>query len=58
LTLRLGGESGLFAVLGPALLAFTSVVITGLVLATVRGLRQGTLLAPEPVAAIQPASAS
>lgn len=58
LTLRLGGDSGLFAVLGPALLAFASVVITGLVLATVRGLRQGTLLAPEPVAAIQPASAS
>lgn len=58
LTLRLGGDSGLFAVLGPALLAFTSVVITGLVLATVRGLRQGTLLAPEPVAAIQPVGAS
>ncbi len=36
------------------LLAITTIVITWLVLATVRGLRQGTLLAPEPVAQIAP----
>ncbi|MEW6694523.1 Tellurite resistance protein TehA [Tepidimonas thermarum] len=39
------------------LLALTSVVITALVLATVKGLRNGTLLAPEPVAPVVPASA-
>jgi len=38
------------------LLAITTIVITWLVLATVRGLRQGTLLAPEPVAQIAPAA--
>ena len=38
------------------LLAITSIVIVWLVLATVRGLRQGTLLAPEPVAQIAPAT--
>lgn len=32
------------------LLALTSVVVAALVLATIKGLRQGTLLAPEPVA--------
>jgi tellurite resistance protein len=57
LTLRLAGPTGLFAVLAPLLLALTSLVIVGLCLATVRGLRQGTLLAPEPVASIQPATA-
>ena len=36
------------------LLAITTIVITWLALATVRGLRQGTLLAPEPVAQIAP----
>jgi tellurite resistance protein len=56
LTLRLAGPTGLFAVLAPLLLALTSLVIVGLCLATVRGLRQGTLLAPEPVASIQPAA--
>lgn len=34
------------------LLALVSVVIAALVLATVKGLRQGTLLAPEPVAPV------
>lgn len=34
------------------LLAITSVVLVGLTLATVKGLRAGTLLAPEPVATI------
>jgi tellurite resistance protein len=42
------------AVLGPLTLALASLVIVGLVLGTLRGLRNGTLLAPEPVAAIQP----
>lgn len=54
LTLRLASPGGTFSVLAPLLLALTSLVIVGLCLATVRGLRQGTLLAPEPVAAIQP----
>lgn len=38
------------------LLALTSVAIAALVLATVKGLRQGTLLAPEPVAPVVAAS--
>jgi tellurite resistance protein len=37
--------------LGLALLALTSVVITALLLATLRGLRDGSLLEPEPAAA-------
>ena len=37
------------AMLGVALLALTSLLVAGLVLATVRGLRQGTLLVPESV---------
>lgn len=49
--------SGLLATLGPALLALTSIVLLGLSLATVRGLRDGTLLAAEPVAAILPIQA-
>lgn len=52
LTLRLATPGGLLAVLGPALLALTSVIILALALATVRGLREGSLLAPEPVAPI------
>lgn len=55
LTLRLAGPGGFMANLGVLLLALASLVIAGLVLATVRGLRDGSLLAPEPVAAIQPA---
>lgn len=39
------------------LLALTSLVVFGLTLATVRGLREGSLLAPEPVAPIIPVSA-
>jgi tellurite resistance protein len=54
LTLRLAQPGTPLAVLGPALLALSSLVIAALVLGTVRGLRDGTLLAPEPVAAIQP----
>ena len=57
LTLRLGQGGGFVATLGTLLLALASLVITALVLATVKGLRDGSLLAPEPVAAIQPAAA-
>lgn len=39
-------------------LALTTLVIAALSLATVKGLREGTLLAPEPVAMITPASAA
>lgn len=57
LTLRLGEEVGpAMAMLGVASLAVTSLVIAALALATLRGLRDGSLLAPEPVAALQPAS--
>lgn len=45
-------------VLGPALLALASLVIAALTLATWRGLRDGSLLQPEPVAAQQPAAPS
>jgi tellurite resistance protein len=41
-----------FATPAAVLLAIASVVLVGLSLATVRGLRAGTLLAPEPVATI------
>lgn len=49
LTLRLAEPGGLLAVLGPALLALASLVIAALCLGTLRGLRDGTLLVPEPV---------
>ncbi|HNU12599.1 MAG TPA: SLAC1 anion channel family protein [Rubrivivax sp.] len=55
LTLRLAGETGLMAKLGVLLLALASLVIAGLVLGTVRGLRDGTLLAPEPSGPTEPA---
>ena len=42
---------------GTLLLALTSLVVFGLCLATVRGLRNGSLLAPEPVAQIVPNAA-
>ena len=54
LTLRLAQPGTLLAVLGPVLLALCSLVVVVLVLGTVRGLRDGTLLAPEPVAALHP----
>ena len=46
--------SGPPAMLGVALLAFTSLLVAALALATVRGLRQGTLLVAEsvPIAAV------
>lgn len=57
LTLRLAVPATPMAVLGLALLALTSLLMLGLAAGTVRGLRDGSLLAPEPVAAIQPAAA-
>jgi tellurite resistance protein len=39
------------------LLALASLLVAALLLATVRGLRDGSLLAPEPVASIQPVQA-
>lgn len=55
LTLRLATPgAGLLSVLGPLLLALASIVIFTLAAGTVRGLRDGSLLAPEPVAPIIP----
>lgn len=51
LTLLLAGPSGPLSVLALGVLAGTSVVIAGLVLGTVRGLRNGRLLVAEPVPA-------
>lgn len=59
LTLKLAaltGSSGM-QLAGTLLLALTSLVVFGLCLATVRGLRNGSLLAPEPVAQIVPNAA-
>lgn len=50
LTLRLAGPGGLMASLGVLLLALASLVVAGLALGTLRGLRDGSLLAPEPAA--------
>lgn len=55
LTLRLAPASGPMALLGTALLAVASLVIVALSLATLRGLRDGSLLKPEAVAVIQAA---
>jgi tellurite resistance protein len=57
LTLQLGSVTGLagYQTLGLGLLALTSLVVVGLCLATWRGLRNGSLLAPEPVATLTPA---
>jgi tellurite resistance protein len=57
LTLALAEPGSLLAVAGPMLLALTSLVFVGLTLGTVRGLREGSLLAPEQVATIQPIGA-
>jgi len=59
LTLRLAEltQSGGLQTLGVLMLAITSIAILWLGFATVRGLRDGSLLAPEPVANIIPASA-
>ena len=57
LTLRLAAPASPLAVLGLALLALTSLLVLGLAAGTVRGLRDGSLLAPAPAAALQPAAA-
>ncbi len=55
LTLKLAAlvGSGPLQTVGTLLLALVSLVVCGLVLGTVRGLRDGSLLAPEPVAMLQ-----
>ncbi|MFO1337688.1 MAG: SLAC1 anion channel family protein [Burkholderiaceae bacterium] len=58
LTLRLAAPGSVLAVGAMALLALASLVILGLMAGTFRGLRDGSLLAPEPVAAIAVAAAS
>jgi tellurite resistance protein len=57
LTLRLA-PSGPLSLVGIALLAITSLLVAAFLLATARGLRDGRLLAPEPVAVIAPVSTS
>ena len=57
LTLRLATPGSAMAVLGPVLLALSTLLIGALALATVRGLRDGSLLAPEPLAVITPVAA-
>ena len=53
LTLRLAPDGGrAFQALAMVMLALSSLVIAALALATVKGLRDGTLLAPEPVATL------
>ena len=53
LTLKLAAtQPGSMQTLAVATLAAATLVIAALLLATVRGLRDGSLLAPEPVAAI------
>ena len=52
LVLRLSEPVPALASVGVLMLAVVSVVIVWLTLATVKGLRAGTLLAPEPVAPI------
>jgi tellurite resistance protein len=58
LTLRLAEPTGAMALFGLVMLAATSLVVLGLLLATLRGLRDGGLLMPEPVAPIVPAAAT
>ncbi len=55
LTLKLATltQTGPMQTVGMLLLALVSLVVFSLVLGTVRGLRDGTLLAPEPVAVLQ-----
>ncbi len=56
LTLRVAEPGGALATASIIALSATSLLVVALALATVRGLRAGTLLVPEPVAAIQPAN--
>jgi tellurite resistance protein len=52
LTLRLAAPGSAMALGGIVMLALTSLMIVGLLLGTLRGLRDGSLLAPEPVAPV------
>lgn len=56
LTLRLAAPGSALAMLGIVLLALASLLVAVLLVATAKGLRDGTLLAPEPVAALKPAA--
>lgn len=56
LTLKLALFTPALQPIGVLLLASTSLIVIGLGLATVRGLRNGSLLAPEPIANIIPVS--
>lgn len=56
LSLRLATPGSAMGLLALALLALSSLLVAALVLATVRGLRDGTLLVAEPVAMLQPAA--
>ncbi len=56
LTLQLAQPGQPLALLGIALLALTSLLVAALLLATLRGLRDGSLLVAEPVVLIQPAA--
>jgi tellurite resistance protein len=59
LTLQLAPHAARwFEPLAMLVLALATLVVAALSLATVKGLREGTLLAPEPVAMITPASAA
>lgn len=59
LTLRLAeGGPGAFGALAMVVLALASLVIAWLGLGTLKGLREGSLLAPEPVASITPVTAA
>jgi len=57
LTLRLAEPGGALVVPAMAMLAVATLLVAALLLGTARGLRSGSLLAPEPVAVIQPVSA-
>jgi len=58
LTLRLAelGGAGVLQTVGVLMLATSSITVLWLGFATVRGLRDGSLLAPEPAASIMPVS--
>jgi tellurite resistance protein len=56
LTLALATPGSAMGLLGITLLSMTSLIILSLITATVRGLREGTLLAPEQIAVIQATS--
>lgn len=56
LTLKLSALTQTWQAAGVLLLAATTLIVLGLGFATVRGLRGGSLLAPEPVAQIVPAT--